>query len=352
MNKIDRFLNENIYMDGFNYNSTYVDVLNEVREHEDTINQLFEKKGVAMYSFKTEISNLIDYIEQVFYNSFKKRSWQKTIVKIGNDNVNCLKDENLITFEIPKELAKKITFIKNLKIYINIANYMDVEDSGVEKLEILTQSAARMNDLCNLTFLRKRLKNGYVTCNLISVNGNLKREDISNALYHELGHYYQEFNLQKNGTKMHDTIKNQKFYRNKAFFSSENEYMRKIGFLFYILFNNFELSQHASGIYAELVEMNPQIQNINEAITNTKTYNRYLKMKNDIDILNKYNGIDIWEASKTFYTTKSHPNGYKFTSEQFKEKFIKESINRLKIFYRKMISAAELYIQDKEENNF
>lgn len=347
MNKIDKMLKETIFLDGYNFNNAYVDVLSEVKEYEQKVNQLFEKKGVAMYNFKTEIKDLIDYIEKMFYLNFKKRSWEKITLLIDDENIECLKDRNTINFQIPKELTKKISFIKNLDIIINIVNYWDVESGGIRKLESLSKSFARMKNLYNLTFLKRRLKKGMVTCDLISINGNLNREDISSALYHELGHYYQEFNLQKNGIKTYDIISKQKFYRNKEFIESENKYIRKIGFLFYVLFNSLELSQHASGIYAELIEMHPQIKDINAAITKSKTYERYLLLKNYIEELNKYGSVDIWEATKKFYTTKSKPEGLKnMAGWLFKDKFIKECTKRLKIFYRKMISAAELYIQD------
>jgi len=347
MNKIDKMLKETIFLDGYNFNNVYVEVLNEVKEYTQKVNNLFEKKGVAMYDFKTEIGSLIDYIEEIFNANFQNNILERGTITIDGVRIECFRDKNEIGFQIPKKLTKQINFIKNLNIIVKIVNYWDDESNNLIKLESLVNGSSQMKDLYDLTFLKKKLKNGFIECNLISINGKLNRQTISGVLYHELGHYFQEFQLQKKGDNLVKMSNRKKFYNDNQLSTSNNIYVQKIWYLTYILLDKMELSQHASEIYAELIEMKPQIRNINNAIVNTKTYETYLKLQNYIEELNKYKYVDIWEATKHCYKTKSNSKELNITTGwSFKERFIKECIKRLKIFYRKMIAAAELYIQE------
>ena len=132
--------------------------------------------------------------------------------------------------------------------------------------------------------------------------------------------------------------------------TAKNPYIVKIGKIFYALFNKTELSQHSTGIYAELVELNPNLNNINNAIKLTTTYNWYKELSEFVSELESYSGVDIWEAAKKFYITKSHPNGFEnITGLSFRDKFIKLSVKNLNTFYRKMMNAVELYIEEKNQ---
>lgn len=141
------------------------------------------------------------------------------------------------------------------------------------------------------------------------------------------------------------------YYKNKnVFTTSENQYIRKIGEILYTLFNKNELSQHASGIYGELIELSPSLNNINDVLKQTTTYNWYKQMLENVNEHSNYNSNDIWIAARLFYKTKSHPNGYiDLTPYDFKEKFIKLSVKNLNVFYRKMMNAVELYFEEKNQ---
>ena len=343
VNKIDKILEESVFLDGYNFNNAYVDVLKEVKTYEEKINCLFERKGVAMYDFKKEIKDIVDYIENTFYLEFKNNNWERGTITIDGIDIECFRDANEIKFQIPKMLCKKITFIKNLTIVVNIVNYWDVKSNNILRLESIINGSSQFKDLYNLTFFKRRLKSGIVQCNLLSINGQLNREAIISVLYHELGHYFQEFHLQRKGDNLVKMSRRKKFKNDSDLATSNNVNVQKIWFLTYILLDKMELSQHASEIYAELIEKKPLLKNINNRIIETKTYETYLKLKGYIEELNNYKYVDIWEATKHCYKTKEPDliNGW-----TFKEKFIKECTKRLKVFYRKMMSAAELYIQE------
>lgn len=106
-----------------------------------------------------------------------------------------------------------------------------------------------------------------------------------------------------------------------------------------------ELVAFASEIYSELTVMKPD--NLNNAIVNSETYQHYIDLKNEVDSLYLINNDVIWHYVAENYKTKSHPKGYGKTNINiFKNNFIKLATKRLKVFYRKMMSAAELYIQE------
>lgn len=351
-NKIDKFLKENIILDEPYFNKIEINgsnVLSEIRKNEQNLNKLFEKKGVAMYSFKEEIEPIVEYIVNEFYKNYKNITWYSDTVIIDFKKYICSVNKKNMVFTIPSSLTKKISFIKNLKINVSI---LSIKDINIEEKEVLMSSynsGAILTSDNNLTFFKNRLKKGEVDIGINTFNGIIYPEIVSQNLYHELGHYFQDFNLQRNKNSLYNQTVRNSYYKNKEFFlSSENQYITKIGRILYILFNKNELSQHASSIYGELVELNADINNINSIIIRTETYNKYKLLCKFVKELEKYNYIDIWEATKKFYTTKSHPNGFEnISSYAFKEKFIKLSIKYLNEFYKKMMNAAELFVQEK-----
>ena len=351
-NKIDKFLNETFILEESFLNKIECkryDVLNEVKNNEQKVNQLFERKGVAMYDFKTEIQEIVDYILKEFYESYRNVIWQYGSITFSDEKkYNCFFG-NYISIQIPKPLTKKIEFIKNLDIYIKILPLKEIDVDEKTQLTASLESFSRIYKKNNLNLFKNKLKRGSITCGLISFNGVLKPETISLKLYHELGHYFQDFNLQKNKNSLYQQTARDSYYSNRnVFTTSKNPYIVKIGKIFYTLFNKTELSQHASSIYSELVEINPNISDINKAIQQTTTYNWYKTLLEYTNELDSYPSVDIWEASRMFYKTKSHPNGYEnLSAYSFKEKFIKLAIKYLNIFYRKMMNAVELYIENK-----
>lgn len=352
-NKIDKFLNENLFLekDFNNIELIKKNILSEVVKNEEEVNKLFERKGVAMYDFKFEIQNIVDYILNIFYDSYKNINWISSSVKIRDKEYNCTIADRTINFQIPKSLTKKISFIKDLTINVEILAIKDINiDEKIKATASLT-SFAKLNDKRSLNFWGNKIKKGDIVCGLVSINGILKKEQVSLKLYHELGHYFQDFNLQKNKNSLFNQTVRDSYYKNKnVFTTSENQYIRKIGEILYSLFNKNELSQHASGIYSELVELSPSMNNINDVFKQTTTYNWYKQMLENVNELSNYKSVDIWEAARLFYKTKSHPNGYiNLTPYNFKEKFIKLSVKNLNVFYRKMMNAVELYIEEKNQ---
>ena len=352
MNKIDKFLKENIWIsNSFFQQVKKNNLLTEVKNNEKKINILFEKKGVAMYSFKEEIKPIVEYIVKKFYEKYKDITWYTDTVTINFRKYICSVNDNNIYFQIPSNLTKKISFIKDLKINVEI---LSVKNINIEEKEVLSasyNSNANLVSNNNLTFFKNKLKKGEVTIGINTFNGIIYPQIVSQSLYHELGHYFQDFNLRKNKNSLFNQSVRDSFYKNEKYFkTSNNQYIVKIGKILYMLFNKNELSQHASSIYGELVELNPDINNINLVINKTEAYNKYKQLFNIVNELESYNNVDVWEATKRFYITKSHPNGFgNVPTYTFKEKFIKLSVKYLNVFYRKMMNAVELYVQEKNK---
>ena len=316
----------------------YPTIMLEMREYEDKINVLLERKHVARQDLDSELFEIVNFIKNAFNKQFKKQNEKNKIL-------------TEIVIDVPLSITRKIDFLKNFHITVKVENYINITDAvKVKQLLKYGNSVTRGFTKAKQSFFLKKTKNIEVEINLKSVNGYIEEKTIFTCLRHEFSHTYQDYCIRqgtKNKENVLSNVKKQGWYYDLK--DSKIPELRTIYNIMYCLFNMNELVAFASEIYSELTVMKPD--NLNNAIVNSETYQHYIDLKNEVDSLYLINNNVIWHYVAENYKTKSHPKGYgKKNINIFKNNFIKLATKRLKVFYRKMMSAAELYLEINENN--
>ena len=312
----------------------YPTIMNEMKQYEKKINVLLEKRHVARQDLDNELLDIVRYIKDDFKKQFNEQNEKNKILA-------------KIVVDVPLSITRKIDFLKNFHIIVNIENYLNVNNVGIAKQYLrYGNSVTRGFNSARQSVLLKKTKNIEVEIDIKSVNGYIEEKTIFTCLRHEFSHTYQDYCIRQsteNKENISTNTNKQGWYYELR--NSKIPELRTIYDIMYCLFNMNELVAFASEIYSELTIVKPE--DFNKGIVNSETYQHYIELKNEVDSLYLINNNIIWKYVAENYKTESHPKGYGNTNiDLFKEKFINWSTKRLKIFYRKMISAAELYIQD------
>lgn len=305
-----------------------------ILENEKKINLLLEKKGVALYNFRKEIENIYSYILEESEKKIKFLEL-KPLTIAGKYSVN----GNGFTFKIPTTLLKTLDFVKNLEIQTVVMVYNNVPENAIENAKRTAISFVKpINNV--VTRFKHKLKFGNIVVSFSIINGAPDKETLLKSLYHELGHLYQDYNIIRN-TKNKNSLTNKTTNLNSLsyFRNSDDEALRAIYWIIYILFSNEELSQFASSVYSEMKA--GQI-NFNE----TESYKTYEGLKRDIEWLNGINISDFWADVATHWVYKD--KNYSTNVFGLKEYIISTAIKRLNVYYSKMLMALELF---EEEND-
>lgn len=294
------------------------------------LNEIYivEKQHVAPFKYGNIIDEIIEYIEDyIFMSNYN--------LKFSNGKLGW-------KFIIPESITKKIDFIKKLELIVTI-----VDDDEGETLGS-TFGAGDVN-FGDYHFISDN-KIGYMKINVkgMAIDDELIDYSIRNGIYHELNHAYEAYKRQQHFedsgdfkvAPRTDASKKQNVQQNLT----GDRYGHMMQNIFYRLWDKSELSAAATSTYSYFKSNGGERSHISIDIQNTQAYHEYVRLKEDIEELNKYWDENFWETYKKLYSSKKNK-----TVQSFKNWFIKRSHQFLSKYFHFMLSAALLYFDENDE---
>ena len=312
---------------------------------ENHISILVESRAIAAIEYEDIINEIVDdlynqtknYISNINIDNYP-------IVYLGN-NIPV----KVIQFNINanQNIINKITELKDLPIQINgLAYFLNEKDINKVKIDN-TNAFYRSSIFDNVENKQLKSHKHVIVLNMVSYNGRVSRNWIYTQLLHELNHVFENYYRLSNTNNNFGVAKSQKIKYKKSnfndFIGMEKE-SRYCKFIVYFLFNDSELSAHATEVYSYLKSINGKRDNYSIDIKNCESYKEYKSLYNMISQLNNVNNKEFWEYIKNKTQYKDLSSG------EFKNKFIKKSWILLEKYLRKIGAVASLYY-DKNNGN-
>lgn len=94
----------------------YPTIMLEMREYEDKINVLLERKHVARQDLDSELFEIVNFIKNAFNKQFKNQNEKNKIL-------------TEIVIDVPLFITRKIDFLKNFHITVKVENYINITDA-------------------------------------------------------------------------------------------------------------------------------------------------------------------------------------------------------------------------------
>ena len=316
------------------------------------INFLVESRSVA----SIEYSNIIDEIVSFIENDFNSNE-----IKISNKkNINISTENNLTgkisaikyisNLEIPNNLTKKIDIFESLFINVNISNYIIKNLNKEDKkflIKRLSQGTGVTKFIKQNEVINNKLKYGFIEININAINSKLLKKSILTSLNHELNHAFEDyFRLISSENKygmFHSASSHYQLKDNEIV----DKYDKAFNTICYRLFDNSELSATVSQLYSELKTINSKRENFQNDLKNSTVFNTYNFLINNLNILIELKSKEHWDKYR---------NVFNYGTEQdiikFKNYFCNKAMFFLKKLYKRMGSAASLYYDEIEKNDF
>ena len=312
---------------------------------ENHISMLVESRAIAAIEYEDIINEIVDDL----YNQTKRY-----ISNINTDNYPIVYSEGnipvkVVQFNIKAEqnIINQITEIKNMPIQINGLAYF-LNEKDINKIKVNNTNAYyRSNTHDKVKNNNIKSDKHVIILNMVSFNGRVSRNWIYTQLMHELNHtfenYYRLSNTNNNfGLAKSAIRKNKKFdFNDYLGLEKESRYVKSI---VYCLFNDAELSAHATEVYSFLKSIDGKRDNYSNDIKNSNAYKEYTSLHIMIKHLSNVNDKQFWEYIKNKTQYKD------LTSGDFKNKFIRKSWKLLEKYLRKIGAVASLYY-DKNNGN-
>lgn len=249
------------------------------------------------------------------------------------------------TFEIPKSITEKITFIENLRVIVHVEDFRAEQDD----FSVFGRGITYHSDANKI--VDGVLKSETIEVYGLSINKRLCGKSISGNLFHELNHAYEEYKRLEKNDVVNGIDRTVVGYRKKR-----EDFLAKIDksgldtettmfrFLVYRLFDKSELSAASTSTYAYLQSIDGKRENVTRDIQQTQAYQEYNIMKSYLDTLEKHWGEEWWNVKKKLYSNKEN-----LKTQGFKNWFIGYCRILLKRYFHYMTSAAALYYDSHEE---
>lgn len=222
---------------------------------ENQMVQLFEERGVAVSPYKKELDNIALYIRGYIKQYVQQYGYQK------------------ITFSVPQEKTNLISFIKDLEIVVN-AQYSPTPCSGSGKF------VPKPNQNFSYNTVSKTLLNSRIIINCYYGNdGKVWLRSVLTSLYHELNHAYDMWinvNKEKNFNRF-----NQSGAKSNIGYNIMQKYS-VIGYCIYRLFSETEYNALVASVFGDLQGMDSQYENFQQDYKNTKAYEVYVDIKQNL----------------------------------------------------------------------
>ena len=302
---------------------------NKLTEQEQKQLLIIEKQHVAGFKYDDAIDEIIEYIEDYIY--------------ISNHNVKFANGRFGWQFSIPKNVLKSIDFINDLTIKVLI------QDFNKEKVDKYTDLGAGNTNVNKDQFIvANKLSHMTIDINGVVRYGELIDYSIRNNLYHELNHAYEVYQRLKRYNKTMDAgvhpLMSWGKYMNTQKNLTNDKYGAAMESILYRLWDPAELSAASTSTYAYLKSVGGERKDLAKDLQHSQAFIEYANLKKDIDILTTYNDIAFWNAYKELWDKK-----ITFSTQAFKNWFIKRTNVYLMKYYHNMLTAAALYYDNTEE---
>lgn len=315
------------------------------KDIENHVALLVESRAIAAIEYEDIINEIVDDL----YN--------KTKNLVSNIDVNDYPivyisgdiPVKVIQFNIKakQNIVNQITGLKDLPIQINGLAYF-LNEKDINKVKIDNANAFYRSSIFD-NVENKQLKSHkhVIVLNMVSYNGRVSRNWIYTQLLHELNHVFENYYRLSNTNNSFGVAKSQKIKYKKSNFNDyfglekESKYVKSI---VYFLFNDSELSAHATEVYSYLKSIDGKRDNYSNDIKNSFAYKEFTSLHTMIKHLSNVNDKQFWEYIKNKTQYKD------LTSGDFKNKFIKKSWILLEKYLRKIGAVASLYY-DKNNGN-
>jgi hypothetical protein len=227
-------------------------------EQENKMIRLVEERGVAAFPYKTAIKQILDYCQEQTKN---------------------MRPGDMMTFNVPPSLTKKIDFIHSLNIVVQV---IDAENGAY----LSGGGQVKLTMLDNL--INGKYDNGCIEIYAFSFCGHIYERTILNSLYHELNHLYEAWKelVSTNSMSLFAAGSIRANAKITCFpISVYNDIATEIN---YRLYSQSELNSMVAGVYGDLSGMKSLRKNFNVHLQKTQAYAIYNKLKDDLRMLVVY----------------------------------------------------------------
>jgi hypothetical protein len=315
-------------------------VKNEIERiiSESELIDLVEKRGVGVYPFKKEIDEIVNYVQKVLDDDLVVPD-QRQILPMMNGRSLVFTPYNI---KIPFEILSKFDWIKRFELWVVVRD--------MDNLQVVKPLSGEGNTLLrhpNQQLLKTkngdklRIANINVTC--YSVNKQLQPRTLYLNLYHEFNHNWEEFNRLKTDDELdslwfvHKELNYNKIYDGCK---SSDKDIKTFCMVLYRLWIPDEFNALVSSMYGDLEGMKSTSYTFD--YKSTKGYETYQLLKNALNYLKNLK-LEKWGELSEFHITSISPQNI----ESFKEKFIRQSEQKLSDLFHRMNRTASLYYEDK-----
>jgi hypothetical protein len=303
---------------------------------------LVEKRGVGIFPFRKEIKEIVDYTQDLLYT-------ENVVLPIKKFNTGKgIKNVTLYNVRLPKELTKKITWIQNLIIDINIINFIDSEDS----ITNLTGFGSSSGGLKLIQSEKEyKLSDSYIKVTCYAYQKSIYPRTLYLTLYHEFNHQFDAFNRlvgienNHNSETLEMSINKLNYDTIISGAENMNDYnMFCFCRILYRLFIPTEFNALVASVYGDLKGMNSK--HFEKDYKKLKAYEVYSDIKDNYLPVVEKASFDDWVNFASLNIQRIN------NIEAFKNRFIRETEYKLNDLFHRIGKTASLYYEKEMKGNF